>query len=365
MGQPQPSAKEQTSLVTPRKVKSQISCFSCCTTSFCHLFLSPSSPAPTGDMSSSSEASPGNWITGSYTGNSNGVRITIATFVGVAWYNVLELIVLIFLTFKRYQGPYFWSMLISSVGILPYSIGYLLKFFDLTSATWLPVTLLTIGWWTMVTGQSFVLYSRLHLVQENQRILRAVKGMIIMNIFLLHVPTTVLTYAANFSQSPASIAGYDVMEKLQLTGFCVQEVIISSLYMWETNRMLQLNHDRGSRKTIMQLLAVNVACILMDIALMIIEFMNFYIYQTTLKATLYSIKLKLEIAVLGKLVKIAHQHVWQSSLTGGGGNQYPSFVDPSRIASDFNHAPESLPTSQGSKGRATGFEAIDYHDDIR
>ncbi|KAJ5096201.1 hypothetical protein NUU61_005557 [Penicillium alfredii] len=309
-------------------------------------------------MSSSSDSSPGNWITGSYTGGSDGVRIAIATFVGVAWYNVVELVVLIFLTFKRYQGVYFWSMLISSVGTLPYSVGYLIKFFNLTSATWLPVTLLTIGWWTMVTGQSFVLYSRLHLVLQNLHVLRMVKGMIIMNIFILHLPTTVLTYAANFSQTKASVDGYDVMEKLQLTGFCVQEVIISSLYMWETNRMLQLNPDRVSRKTILQLLAVNAACILMDIALMIIEFMNFYIYQTTLKATLYSIKLKLEIAVLGKLVNVAHQHVWRSSVFDVGGNQYPSFVDPTRVTCDFNH-PESVATSQGSKGRATGLEAID------
>lgn len=313
-------------------------------------------------MSSTSEASPGNWITGSYTGNSVGVRITIATFVGIAWYNVIELIVLIFLTFKRYQGPYFWSMLISAVGILPYSVGYLMKFFDLTSATWVPITLLTVGWWAMVTGQSFVLYSRLHLVIENRRVLRAVKGMIIMNIFLLHVPTTVLTYAANFFQSYDAVAGYDVMEKIQLTGFCIQEVIISSLYMWETHRMLQLNSDRGSRNTIMQLLAVNVSCILMDIALMVIEFMNFYIYQTTLKATLYSIKLKLEIAVLGKLVKVAHQQLWRSSFHTGGG-QYPSFVDPTRIASDFNHAESSMETSHGSKGRSTGLEAIDCHDE--
>jgi hypothetical protein len=130
--------------------------------------------------------------------------------------------------------------------------------------------------------------------------------MIIMNIFILHVPTTVLTYAANSSTSLASIQGYNVMEKLQLTGFCVQEIVISGLYMWATNRMLQLNPDHVSRKTILQLLAINLACVLMDIALMIIEFMNFYIYQTTLKATLYSIKLKLEIAVLGKLVKIAY-----------------------------------------------------------
>ncbi|CAG8052100.1 unnamed protein product, partial [Penicillium nalgiovense] len=320
------------------------------------------SDLPNEDMSSLSNSSPGNWITGSYTGDSAGVRITIATFVGVAWYNVIELVVLIFLTFKRYEGPYFWSMLIASVGILPYSVGYLLKFFGVTSATWVPVTLLTIGWWTMVTGQSFVLYSRLHLVIQNMRVLRMVKAMIIMNIFFLHVPTTVLTYAANFSNSAASVAGYDIMEKLQLTGFCVQEVIISGLYMWETNRMLRLNQDHVSRKTILQLLAVNVSCILMDIALMIIEFRDFYIYQTTLKATLYSIKLKLEIAVLGKLVNIAHQHMWRSSSFNTAGGQYPSFVDPSHALHDFSHA-DSLGTSSASKGRASGTEAID--NDIR
>lgn len=310
------------------------------------------------DMSSSSDSSPGNWITGSYTGDSNGVRITIATFVGVAWYNVAELIVLIFLTFKRYQGPYFWSMLISSLGILPYSAGYLIKFFDLTSTNWVPVTLLTVGWWTMVTGQSFVLYSRLHLVLQNLRVLRLVKGMIIINIFILHAPTTVLTYAANFAPSPVSIRGYDVMEKLQLTGFCVQEVIISGLYMWETNRMLQLNPDRVSRRTILQLLSVNLTCILMDIALIIIEFMNYYMYQTTLKATLYSIKLKLEIAVLGKLVNVAHQHVWRSPTFNIAGGQYPSFVDATRIAPGFNHA-DSVAASQASKGCVVGHEDID------
>ena len=309
-------------------------------------------------MSSLSNSSPGNWITSSYTGDSIGVRITIATFISVAWYNVIELVVLIFLTFKRYEGPYFWSMLIASVGILPYSVGYLLKFFALTSATWVPVTLLTVGWWAMVTGQSFVLHSRLHLVIQNMRVLRMVKTMIITNIFLLHVPTTVLTYAANFSTSAASIAGYDVMEKLQLTGFCVQEVIISGLYMWETNRMLRLNQDHVSRKTILQLLAVNVSCILMDIALMIIEFRNFYIYQTTLKATLYSIKLKLEIAVLGKLVNIAHQHMWRPSSFNAAGGQYPSFIDPRHALRDFSHA-DSSATSSASKGRASGTEAID------
>lgn len=296
-------------------------------------------------MSSNSSASPGHWITGSYTGDSDGVRIAIATFVAVAWYNVIELINLIFLTFKRYQGPYFWSMLVSAIGVLPYSVGYLMKFFALTTATWLPITLLTVGWWMMVTGQSFVLYSRLHLVLRDLRLLRVVRTMIILNVFFLHVPTTVLTYMANFNTSPTTVRGYDIMEKVQLTGFCVQEVILSGLYMWETHRMLQLNPDRATQKTILQLFAVNLVCILMDIALMIIEFRNFYIYQTTLKATIYSIKLKLEIAVLGKLVFMAHQHVWRSPFAAGPGRT-PSFVDAARVASDLHHpapSPKSGP----------------------
>lgn len=287
-------------------------------------------------MSNSSSSSPGNLI-GGYTGSSDGVRITIATFVGVAWYNVGELMVLVFITFKKYRGIYFWSMLASAWGIVPYSLGFLLKFFNATSASvlWLPITLLTVGWWAMVTGQSMVLYSRLHLVLRDIRILHLVLGLIVMDVFLLHVPTTILTYLANYSSSHPSVNGYNVMEKIQLTGFCVQEIIISSLYIWETNRMLKLNPESGSRKIIFNLFAVNMACILMDIALIAIEYANFYMYQTTLKATIYSIKLKLEFAVLGKLVKIAHQHVWRPQLISGPMG-YPVSMDTNQLFAELD-----------------------------
>ena len=302
----------------------------------------------------------------------NGAHLAMAVFVGVAWYNVVELVNLIFLTFKRYNGMYFWSMLISSLGVCPYSIGYLMKFFKLTDATWLPVTLLTIGWWTMVTGQSFVLYSRLHFILQNARLLRILRNMIIVNAFLFHVPTTVLTFLDNLRPSGASTKGYEDMEKIQLTGFCVQEVILSGIYMWETNRMMQHNPDHVNRKTIRQLFAVNLLCILMDIALMVIEFMGLYQYQTTLKATLYSIKLKLEIAVLGRLVRLAHQHVWRSQFNGGTG-RYPSFVDATKLTSPFGQSdrlpphplsphlpsPGPLSESSGSKPRQTPIEDLD------
>ena len=287
-------------------------------------------------MSNTTSSSPGNWIIGGYTGSSDGARIAIATFVGVAWYNVGELMVLVFLTFKKYRGMYFWSMLSSAWGIIPYSLGFLLKFFNATDALWLPITLLTVGWWAMVTGQSMVLYSRLHLVLRDIRILHLVLGLIVLDVFLLHVPTTVLTYMANYYNTEATVTGYNVMEKIQLTGFCVQEIIISGLYIWETNRMLKLNPENDSRKVIFNLFAVNMACILMDIALIAIEYANFYMYQTTLKATIYSIKVKLEFAVLGKLVKIAHQHVWRPQLIAGPMG-YPVPMDTNQLFADLDN----------------------------
>ncbi|KDE77962.1 hypothetical protein AO1008_03985 [Aspergillus oryzae 100-8] len=301
-------------------------------------------------MSTGSSSSPSNWVTGSYTGNSDGLRITITIFVVIAWYNSIELMVLIFSIFKQYKGIYFWSLLISTAGILPYSIGFFMKFFDLTSAIWVSLTLVTVGWWTMVTGQSFVLYSRLHLVVQNTRLLNFVCCMIIANVFLLHVPTTVLTYAANYEQSYKFLHAYNIMERVQVAGFCAQELIISGIYIWETTRMLKLNPNRDNRNIILQLFMMNLVCILMDIALIAVECANYYIYQTTLKATVYSIKLKIEYGVLNKLIYIAKQ--------SAGRTAEDPYIELSRLSPIANS--DATRTTTQSKPRRSSIEDISF-----
>ncbi|GFG11165.1 hypothetical protein IFM61606_01535 [Aspergillus udagawae] len=314
---------------------------------------------------------PGDGITGGYTGDSLAMKVTMATLAGITWYNAIELIVLVFVTFSKYHGTYFWSLLISSsIGLIPYSIGFLLKFFQLTDQTWLSVTLITVGWWCMVTGQSIVLYSRLHLVLRNPRILRRVLTMILVDAVIFHVPTTVLTYGSNMAgpaTAPAYIRGYNVMEKIQMTGFCLQELIISALYIWETIRMLRLDPDRGKRKIMYQLVAINLIIIVMDLGLLVVEYMNKYIMETMLKGVIYSIKLKLEFAVLGKLVYLVHNHVWKSDPIGMDNchlhhhphttsythpeYHYPDFVDATRVTSDLTHAipPASASAAAGRR----------------
>jgi hypothetical protein len=62
-----------------------------------------------------------------YTGNALSLKIIIAFLIGLALYNSIELIVLILVTFNKYHGLYFWSLVIAGLGVMPYSLGFLIK----------------------------------------------------------------------------------------------------------------------------------------------------------------------------------------------------------------------------------------------
>ena len=235
--------------------------------------------------------------------------MAIAAFTAVAWYNALELNVQVFLTFKRHRGLYFWSLLISSWGCILHALGFLLKFFQLTTNDYVSVTIITIGWYAMVTGQAVVLYSRLHLVVREHKVLRGVLAMIIVDAFCFHIPTTVLTYGSNSSRSEQFTAVFNVVERLQMTAFCIQEFIISGIYVYSTIRLLRPVYHGRTRKVMMQLIWINMVIIGMDVVLLAMEYGKNYEIEATLKAMVYSIKLKLEFAVLNQLMTLANSSV--------------------------------------------------------
>lgn len=160
--------------------------------------------------------------------------------------------------------------------------------------------------WPMVTGQAVVLYSRLHLICKNKRLLQNIKYMIILCALVFHIPTTILTYAA---RGPAaggtfqSVHGYEVYEKIQMTGFCAQEFFISGVYLRETIKLMGPSGNKKSKKLMQHLILINVLIIIMDLALLGIEYVDLYTLETTIKGMVYSVKLRLEYAVLGQLVE--------------------------------------------------------------
>nr|POF03020.1 hypothetical protein CFP56_70023 [Quercus suber] len=88
-----------------------------------------------------------------------------------------------------------------------------------------------------------------------------------------------------------------------MTGFCLQETILSSIYIYETFKILRTSLQPRTRTTMKQLIVINAVIICMDLGLLGLECASLYILETLLKSVIYSIKLKLEFAILGKLVK--------------------------------------------------------------
>lgn len=136
-------------------------------------------------------------VPGPVTETAHAIPMTIGAFTAIAWYNCLELNVMIWKCFKRKSGLYFYSLLACSFGIVLHALALLLKYFQVCRENYVTVAISQPGWYCMVTGQSLVLYSRLHLVTYDSRKIRWVLYMIIIDVFLFHVPTTVLTFGAS------------------------------------------------------------------------------------------------------------------------------------------------------------------------
>lgn len=228
-------------------------------------------------------------------------RTAVACLIAVAWYNSLELVVLCFTTFKRYGGCYFWCLLISSMAIIPFGLGYLLIIFNIYNSLF-SVAMELIAWVCMVTGQSLVLWSRLHLVVQNHTILRWTLAMIIVDAIVFHIPASVLELGSHSNKSYLFTPGFNIFERIQLIAFSLQEVVLSVIYSWEAVRLLNLRPRGHYRGTLVQLLIVNLAMILMDAAVIGVQYSGLFDIHVTLKAFVYSVKLKLEYAILGKLV---------------------------------------------------------------
>jgi hypothetical protein len=265
--------------------------------------------------------------------NSSSNTGVFAALSAVAWYNAIELIILCFVSFKRYKGTYFWSLLIASASIIPHCLGFVLLFFPTGVTPWLCVTLVIIGWCGMVTGQSVVLWSRLHLVLQDNRILWGVLWMICIDAFLFHTPIIVLLYG-NVADPYGTFAhAYRIMERIQVAAFCIQELIISSIYVCETVKLLRLRPRGRSQLILLQLCVINIVILCLDVAVVAIEYVGYYAVQVMIKPVVYSIKLKLEYAILGKLVAIARGSYNSQDLPSNIGeitevNSFPSSSDP-------------------------------------
>lgn len=235
------------------------------------------------------------------------IAMLMSALLSIAFFCVLEIFVWIFFTFRQRRGLYFWSLIVATSGIALNGLGYTLKFFQVTTKDIFSVTVICLGWTCMVTGQSVVLYSRLHLVVSNEKLLRAVLVVIIVSALTIHIPVTVLVYGVNSSNPDRFVNPYEIYERAQLVVFAVQEALISGLYIYHARDILTTIDEvrKRPRQAVMkQLIYINIVLLVLDSFLIGLQFAGLYEVQTSLKPAIYGLKLKLEFNVLNQLLQV-------------------------------------------------------------
>ena len=199
------------------------------------------------------------------------------------------------------------------------------------------------GWVAMVTGQAFVLFSRLHIVVRRRRTLRLVLAMICVNAVCLHTPTIILTIGSNSAPASTWAPIFNIVERIQLALFCIQEFIISTIYIYCTVQLLGSIYHSRTREVMIELIIINAVCLSMDVVLIGLEYSNNYVGETSVKAMIYAIKLKLEFAVLNQLMNLTRTGLtegaghWASGPAARHGQEMPNRslvteVDPEAVA---------------------------------
>lgn len=278
----------------------------------------------------------------------------LTSCTGVAWAWTVELDIMVLLKFRKRGGLYFWSLLISSWGCSIHAFGFILNYLlELEPQVYLPF--IFGGWVMMTTGQAFVLYSRLHLVIRKKATLRFVLCMIIFNAFALHGSTIVTNSGANSNNNAYWQPKFDIVERVQLAGFCLQEFIIATLYIVATVRMLGSIYHSLTRKVMWELITINSICIGLDIILIGLEYSGQYVAEVSVKPALYIIKLKLEFIVLNQLMGITKAGLTNGNKYSGGANHQPNHELHNRtLLSDPDHKTGQPRNGGGSVGGGTG-----------
>ncbi|ATY67499.1 integral membrane protein [Cordyceps militaris CM01] len=252
----------------------------------------------------------------------------MAAFIGIAWYIGVEINASLFLLFKRRRGLYFWACALTSWGVILQPIFIILADFAVWKDPVPSITMIYLTWFIMVVPQSWVLYSRLHLLMHTDSVLQTIKYILIFNSIVFSIPTMVIGTVAQATNINPHLASFNlVWDRVQLVVYFVQETALSILYIFQTRKYLkgraplrqrpwsnapatahpaprQTSHESA---VLWQLIWANTVIIALDITLLGIQCADLFHLQGAFKPCVYGVKLKLEFVILNRLINTVRQ----------------------------------------------------------
>ncbi len=151
------------------------------------------------------------------------MSMIIAAFTGISWFIGAEINISLFLLFKRRRGLYFWSAALSSWGVVLQPLFIILADFGIWTDLKGSITMIYLTWMIMVVPQSWLLYSRLHLIANHETMLRWIKFVLIFTSIVFSVPTIIIgTIAVSIFSVAAEVPTTNLNSTMALLTSCDQ-----------------------------------------------------------------------------------------------------------------------------------------------
>ncbi|KAL4923178.1 uncharacterized protein BDV17DRAFT_296603 [Aspergillus undulatus] len=258
------------------------------------------------------------------------MSMTMAAFTGISWWLGLEVSISLFLVFKRRRGLYFWSCALIAWGVLLQPLFIILADFRVWTDPVPSIIMIYFTWVIMVVPQSWVLYSRLHLLMGNRKVLRGIKFVLVFNSVAFTVPTMVIGILSQTTKFNPSLPRSNLIwGRTEIIVFFLQETALNILYIIQTRKFIQgrlplrqrqrpwapwpsvpsgsgsahlVYASKGREKTVLwHLIYANLFIIVLDLTLLGIQCADLFYLQGAFKPCVYGIKLKIEFSVLNRL----------------------------------------------------------------
>lgn len=240
-----------------------------------------------------------------------GEELATSGFVAIVFYLFVDINLGIYRIFKRKQGLYYWCMILGTWGCVIDNIAVCIKNFRPNpEPLWPLYTLFILGGWTIYApAQLLVLYSRLHLVNQNRSLQRWVLIMIVIVASLMIIPTWPLVWQAYNPYNQHLSALYSpreaIADRCTQLGYTIAEAIVSGIYIGSLAKLLNLKSSVRQRRVMTDLIYVNIIAVCLDVLTVVLVFLNQTGISHPIQTFSYILKLKLEFMVLNQLMAVA------------------------------------------------------------
>jgi hypothetical protein len=202
--------------------------------------------------------------------------VIIGAFNAMGFLCTFELIPIIWATFKRRSGLYFWGIVVATLGSFLFNLGTTIYLFNLSDGTTLLLGLTTaistLGYLIYIPAEYTILYSRLHLLAASQKILFWVMTLSAAEYILVTIPNAILSIGASTTSIKGFTTGYSYFQRLEIVVYMAMEITFFVIYIRHTMQMWILDSSPKVKRTLQLCLCANAVVIILDIVTVVFEF---------------------------------------------------------------------------------------------